>query len=76
MEPNLKENDIVNGKKIDDHFASDKVKGSAEINFPHVVAKKSFFVLGDNRSVSVDSRSYAIGDINSDQIVGKIVLRI
>ena len=69
-------NVIVNGKFLEESYISQKDYGNPEIKFPHKVAKKSYFVLGDHREVSVDSRSYAIGDVNEDQIVGKIILRI
>jgi signal peptidase I len=34
------------------------------------------FVLGDNRSVSVDSRSSQIGCVSDEQIVGRLLLRV
>ena len=46
------------------------------VTMPHVVAKDSVFVLGDNRSISLDSRYTRIGDIHKNDIFGKLVVRL
>lgn len=66
----------VNGKVIDEPYLKDKALGQCDITLPYQVPDSGIFVMGDNRSVSVDSRSTTIGVVSDEQIVGKIVFRI
>ena len=68
---------FVNGVMLEESYLSEKDYGDyTDIAFPCQVPEKRFFVIGDNRKESIDSRSSAIGTITSDQVVGKIVLRV
>ena len=69
-------NVYVNGTKIDEPYLEEKSFGEPDIDFPYQVPEERIFVLGDNRSVSVDSRNNAVGCVTSEQIVGKIVFRV
>lgn len=66
----------VNGKQIKEPYVDDLALGKCDITFPYQVPENRYFVLGDHRSVSIDSRSSEIGCIEKDQIVGKVVIRI
>lgn len=66
----------VNGKELDEPYVDDLALGECDIEFPYQVPENRYFVLGDHRSVSIDSRSSEIGCVEKEQIVGKVFLRI
>ena len=66
----------VNGKVLDEPYVDDLALGECDISFPYQVPDNRYFVLGDHRSVSIDSRSSAIGCVEKKQLVGKAFLRI
>ena len=66
----------VNGTLLGEPYLAEKAYGEADIEFPYQVPDQRYFVMGDNRSVSIDSRSSIVGCIAEDQIVGKVVFRV
>lgn len=69
-------NVYVNGKLLDEPYVSEKSLGDCDIELPYQVPDSRVFVMGDHRSVSVDSRTQEIGSIPEEQLVGKLVFRI
>lgn len=66
----------INDQKIQEDYIKTKIVGETEIPLPHTVAPHSFFVLGDNRANSLDSRHYSVGDIRIDRIICKVKIVI
>ena len=66
----------VNGQPLDEPYVSEKSLGQCDVTFPYEVPDNMFFILGDNRLLSVDSRNSDIGSIGRDQIIGKVLFRI
>lgn len=66
----------VNGEEIDEPYLQEKAYGNPDIEFPYQVPEGRWFVMGDHRSVSKDSRNSEIGPIAKEDIVGKIVFRL
>ncbi|MCD8321760.1 MAG: signal peptidase I [Oscillospiraceae bacterium] len=69
-------NVTVNGELLDEPYLTTKSLGETDLTYPYQVPESRYFVMGDNRTTSIDSRSSAIGCIEADQIVGKVVLRV
>ena len=74
----IDENHIVlNGIEIDEGYLSEEGKKTIAIDIPEqnqevIVPDLNFYILGDNRPNSLDSRSEKIGFVSIEQIVGKV----
>lgn len=69
-------NVYINGELLEEPYITDKGLGDCDLEFPYKVPGTSYFVLGDQRSNSVDSRNSAIGAISQEDIIGKVFLRV
>lgn len=66
----------VNDVLLDEPYVSSYSLGECDIQFPYQVPDNKFFVLGDHRDVSIDSRSTTVGCVDKDMIVGRVILRV
>ena len=66
----------VNGEALDEPYVDELALGECDIKFPYQVPENRYFVMGDHRATSIDSRSTAIGCVEKSQIVGKVFLRV
>ena len=66
----------VNGRALDEPYVTDKALGECDLEFPFQVPESRYFLVGDHRETSVDSRSSVVGCVAQEQIVGRITLRI
>lgn len=69
-------NVYVNQELLEEPYVTAKSLGDCDLDFPYIVPGDGYFVLGDQRSNSVDSRNSVIGAITSDDIIGKIYVRV
>lgn len=67
---------LVNGRRLQEPYVTEKALGDCDVTFPLRVPRDEFFVLGDNRTASVDSRNAALGAVTQDLIVGKLFFRV
>jgi len=71
-----KGNVYVNEQMLEEPYVLEKSLGDCDLQFPYVVPAASYFVLGDQRTNSVDSRNSVIGTIKIEDIIGKIFVRV
>ncbi len=63
---------LINGKAIEEPFIDDYIESAGIIATELTLDKNEYFVIGDNSSVSVDSRMAEVGTIHTKEIEGKV----
>ena len=66
----------VNGQPLEEPYLAEKARGNCDITFPYQVPDARYFVMGDQRSTSVDSRSELVGCVSREMIIGRIFIRV
>ena len=66
----------VNGEMLDEPYVSEKSLGEFDIEFPYTVPENEYFLMGDHRETSIDSRNTVIGCVAKDQILGKLIFKV
>ncbi len=66
----------VDGVTLDEPYLQEKAVGYCDLTLPYQVPEGKYFLMGDQRATSVDSRHSSVGCIAEDEIVGKIIFRI
>ena len=69
-------NVYVNEELIEEPYLVEKALGDCDIALPYQVPESKIFVMGDHRSVSLDSRNTVLGCVAYDQIVGRLLFRV
>lgn len=69
-------NVYVDGELLDEPYVTEKAMGECDIELPYQVPENTWFLMGDHRTTSIDSRSSTVGCISKEQILGKVVYRI
>lgn len=66
----------VDGQVLDEPYVSELSRAECNISFPYQVPDGRYFVLGDNRPASADSRLSTLGSVSEEQIIGQVFARI
>ncbi len=66
----------INGEALTEPYVSEKSFGQCDLEMPFQVPQERYFLMGDHRETSVDSRSSVVGCVGADQIVGKVIFRV
>ncbi len=69
-------NIYINGQLLEENYGADVIKNPGIAADPIVLGEEEYFVLGDNRNNSKDSRSEMVGKIKKDDIIGRAIFRI
>lgn len=69
-------NVAVDGETLQEPYVTDKSLGECDIELPYQVPDGKWFLMGDHRTTSVDSRTAAVGCISEEEIIGKVALRV
>lgn len=67
---------VIDGKELNEPYLKEKAFGICDLELPYQVPDGTYFLVGDQRDTSVDSRHSSVGCIAEDAIVGKIVGRV
>lgn len=67
---------FVNGEELDEPYLVDKALGHCDLELPYQVPENHYFLVGDLRSTSIDSRSSNIGAIDKSQLIGHVLFRV
>ena len=67
---------FLNGAPLEEPYLTKKALGECDVEFPYQVPENAFFMMGDQRETSIDSRSSVIGCVAADNLIGKILCKI
>lgn len=66
----------VDDVPLDESYVTKKAFGECNIELPYQVPQGRYFVMGDNRPTSIDSRNASLGCVSDEMVIGKVVLRV
>lgn len=69
-------NVYVNGLLLEEPYIQEKSLGECNIELPYQVPDGKVFVMGDDRAISLDSRTTAVGSVSKEQVLGQVVFRV
>ena len=67
---------FINGEELQDSYGKEIIKDPGRAYEPITLGEDEYFVLGDNRNNSSDSRDPVVGNIHRDEFIGKAWMRI
>ncbi len=71
-----KGNILINGEILEENYGKEVIQSPGRAYEEIVLADDEYFLMGDNRNNSTDSRDPSVGNVRRDEIVGRAWLRI
>lgn len=69
-------NIYINGELLEENYGAETIQNPGRAAKPITLGDDEYFVMGDNRNNSKDSRSEEVGNVKRFQIIGRAWLRI
>ena len=69
-------NIFINGEKLEEHYGAEIINDPGRASEPVVLSDDEYFVMGDNRNHSMDSREPSVGNIKRSELIGKAWFRL
>ena len=69
-------NILVDGVPLEEPYLTEKSVGNGDVEFPFQVPEGQYFVLGDNRVNSADSRNSILGCVELESVVGRVLFAV
>lgn len=66
----------IDDELLEEDFGKEVILSAGMAREPITLGPDEYFVLGDNRNESLDSRDYMVGNIRRDEIIGRAWVRI
>ncbi len=66
----------INGEEQKEEYIAEAMQQAGTIDYPFIVEENCYFVMGDNRNASTDSREATVGAISKENIKGKVIFRL
>lgn len=66
----------INDELVREDYIKAPMDSKGNIDYPYTVPENSYFVMGDNRNASSDSRRKSVGAIEKEDLMGKVIFRL
>lgn len=67
---------FINDEALNECFGTEAISQPGFASVPRILGEDEYFVLGDNRNNSIDSRAALVGYVRRQEIIGKVFFRI